>query len=78
MRKRDEMAEPDSCLNKARNDEILFVLRSDDPAAPATIRAWVELRVAMKMNNRGDAKILSALSDAVAMEVERAAIGPKK
>ena len=43
MKKTDELADPTSCLNKARDDERLFVLLARDPAAPVTIRAWVAL-----------------------------------
>lgn len=41
MLKRDEIANPDSCLNRAAADEPVFVLRANDPTAPAIVRAWV-------------------------------------
>lgn len=40
MRKRDELASPQSCLNKAADDEMVFVLRAKDPLAPHTVRVW--------------------------------------
>lgn len=40
MRKRDELANPNSCLNRAADDEPVFVLRANDRVAPSTIRAW--------------------------------------
>lgn len=38
--KRDEIATPDSCLNKADDTEPLFVLRANDENAPAAVAAW--------------------------------------
>lgn len=40
MRKIDEIEQPTSCLNKARAEEPLFVLRAKDPLAAGTVRAW--------------------------------------
>ena len=40
MLKRDELANPDSCLNKAGDDEPIFVLRANDEAAPGIVGAW--------------------------------------
>jgi hypothetical protein len=40
MRKLDEIEQPTSCLNKAAEDEPLFVLRAKDPNAPATVEEW--------------------------------------
>lgn len=40
MRKIDEIEQPASCLNKARAEEPLFVLRAKDPLAPAVVRTW--------------------------------------
>ncbi len=45
MLKRDELADPTSCLNRARDDEMTFVLLGRDAAAPAAIRAWAEERI---------------------------------
>lgn len=42
MKKADEIANPDSCLNKAGDDEPIFVLRGQDRAAPGAIRQWAE------------------------------------
>lgn len=38
MRKRDKLANPASCMNKAREDEMTFVLFGRDPAAPVVPR----------------------------------------
>lgn len=40
MLKRDELANPKSCLNKADEAEPLFVLRANDESAPACVAAW--------------------------------------
>lgn len=44
MIKRDELSNPNSCLNKAYDDEPLFVLRAKDLCAVETILRWIELR----------------------------------
>jgi len=43
VRKADEIATPTSCLNKAADDEPIFVLRAHDPIAGPTVRAWIAL-----------------------------------
>lgn len=68
MRKCEELIDPGSCLNKARNDELLFVLLERDRAFPATVRFWAEERIRLQLNLPGDPKIVSAR--AVADEVE--------
>jgi len=40
MKKRDEIEQPGSCLNKAAEDEPLFVLRAKDPHAPGAVEHW--------------------------------------
>jgi hypothetical protein len=40
MLKRDEIANPNSCLNKAADDEPVFVLRGRDALAPEIVRDW--------------------------------------
>lgn len=40
MQKQEEISNPDSCLNKAADDEPLFVLRAHDRMAPMTVRQW--------------------------------------
>jgi hypothetical protein len=41
--KREVLADPNSCLNKAGDDEPIFVLRAKDIVAPATVRFWHDL-----------------------------------
>lgn len=63
-----------SCLTKAADDELVFVLRAKDPAAPAAIRAWAE---AAKGVHESD-KVSRALDEAVEFEQWRAARFPAK
>lgn len=42
MLKRDEVSNPNSCLNKAADDEPVFVLRGRDALAPQHVRDWAE------------------------------------
>lgn len=72
MRKIDELRRPDSCINKSRNDEMVFVLTGRDAAAPHAIRAWVDERLRLGKNAPGDPQIVEALECAAIMEVERA------
>jgi hypothetical protein len=60
MRKRDELTDPTSCLNRARADEYLFVLLGRDRAAPVAVRAWIEERIRSGKNARADAQIVEA------------------
>lgn len=73
MRKKLELTQVDSCLNKAADDELVFVLRTKDPCAPVAIRMWVEARILFGKNQRDDPKILEALECAAMMERERKA-----
>lgn len=43
MQKNQELATPSSCLNKAADDEPIFVLRANDPIAPAVVRFWAAM-----------------------------------
>ena len=43
MIKRDELKDPQSCLNKAAPDEPVFVLRARDPVAAQTVRHWATM-----------------------------------
>lgn len=71
MLKSDELTNPKSCLNKAHENERLFVLLARDPAAPVAIRAWVEERIALGKNTREDPQIVEALECAAWMVEER-------
>jgi len=72
MRKQDELTNPNSCMSKAKDTEMTFVLIDRDVAAPAAIRYWVEKRIQLGKNKHDDPQILEALACAETMERERA------
>lgn len=43
MKKRDELRDPKSCLNKAQAEEPVFVLRGKDPVGAAAVRHWATM-----------------------------------
>jgi hypothetical protein len=59
--KRDELTDPNSCLNRAKDDEMLFVLIERDWAMSDTIRYWAKRRVELGLNKADDAQIKKAL-----------------
>lgn len=68
-----ELNEPRSCLNRAKSDEPIFVLRANDPGAPAAVRSWarryVERHVkAGTMSNARQDKAAEAFELADSME----------
>jgi hypothetical protein len=71
MRKHDELRQDTSCLNRAAEQEMLFVLLGRDAAAPATIRYWCQERIARGKNQAGDYQIEEALKCAAAMETDQ-------
>lgn len=71
MRKRDELVSPDSCLSRAKDEEMVFVLLARDAAAPAAIRAWCDERVRLGKNIWNDSQLQDALACAETMELER-------
>ena len=60
MRKRDELTDPRSCMNRAFDDEWTFVLLGRDLAATVAVRAWIEERICLGKNAREDAQIIEA------------------
>lgn len=42
MKKCNEIANPDSCLNRAEDDEPLFVIRAKDKVSASAVRTWAE------------------------------------
>src|SRR6185312_15358213 len=55
-----ELSTPNSCWNKAQESEMVFVLLARDPAAPATINAWIRERIRRGKNHINDAQIVEA------------------
>ena len=70
MKKKDEIANPDSCFNRARPDELVFVLLGRDLAAAIAIRAWCNERIRLRKNIATDHQILEALATADRIERE--------
>ncbi len=60
MRKRDELADPRSCLNRAHDDEMCFVLLGRDVAATAAVEAWIDARIKHGKNKWNDPQIAEA------------------
>ncbi len=60
MLKRDELIDPASCMSRARDDEMTFVLLERDAAAPAAIRAWIDERIRLGKNAPDDVQIQEA------------------
>lgn len=71
MRKRDELTREDSCINRAKENELTFVLLGRDVAAPDTIRSWVQRRIKLGKNKSTDRQIIQALLTAKLMDEER-------
>jgi hypothetical protein len=62
-----EVLNPDSCLNKASDNEIVFVLLGRDKAAPAAINAWCDERIRLGKNTESDPQIREARLCSAAM-----------
>jgi hypothetical protein len=68
MVKREELSNPNSCMSRAKDDEMTFVLLGRDVAAPMAIRAWIYWRIMLKKNTHDDPQIKDALACAEQME----------
>ena len=71
MRKSQELTDSSSCMSKARDDEMTFVLLGRDPAAPFAILAWRSERLRLGLNTVDDPKMMEALECVSTMEKER-------
>jgi hypothetical protein len=60
MMKCHEIADRNSCLSRARDDEWIFVLLGRDVAAPAAVRAWIAERIRLGKNRPDDVQIREA------------------
>lgn len=75
MIKREEVSNLNSCLNRAHDDEPVFVLRANDPIAAHVVEYWASAYVISKQDHGTDglltteqhAKMLEARSSAAAM-----------
>ena len=71
MRKAQELTDPNSCMSKAKDNEMTFVLLGRDIAAPHAIRCWIQERVRTGKNKIDDSQIVDALECAQTMELEQ-------
>lgn len=74
MIKKDELTNEKSCINRANEDEMVFVLLARDPAATVAIEAWIAERIRLGKNKPDDAQIVDASECAYIMEQQRAGI----
>lgn len=68
MKKSEEVSDPQSCWNKAADDELLFVLLERDDAAADTIRYWIAKRIELGKNAADDRQLRGAAALANRME----------
>lgn len=78
MIKSRELIDPTSCMTRANDDEMTFVLLGRDAAAPATIRYWVDERIRLGKNKLSDPQIQEALGCAECMQAFGRGRGGKK
>lgn len=74
MLKRDELSDAGSCLNKAAEDEPLFVLRANDENASSAVAAWARDYIVSKggwgvMTKEQKAKYAEAMDVAANMRI---------
>lgn len=60
MLKRHEISDPNSCLNKAKDNQMVFVLTENDKAMEETIEFWINKRIELGLNELGDTKMVTA------------------
>lgn len=60
MRKAQELSDPSSCMSRAKDDEMTFVLLGRDIAATAAVRTWISERLRLRKNRSDDAQIQEA------------------
>lgn len=68
MLKKNELIQVDSCFNRAKMHERIFVLLERDEAAPLAIRVWAQYRITSGKNKPDDDQILEALACADGMD----------
>lgn len=72
MLKWKELSDSKSCMSRARNDEMTFVLLGRDRIGALTVRLWCFLRVLFGKNRWKDPQISEALQCAKVMDHQRA------
>lgn len=74
MEKHQEFSDPDSCLNRALDTEMVFTLLGRDESASNAIRYWAFDRVRRGKNIMSDRQIVGAIEAADRMDAERSTI----
>lgn len=64
MEKLKEIYSDDSCLNKAKDNEMLFVLRGQDMTSPQVILEWIKVN----FNHLPEDKLNEAFNCALKMK----------
>jgi hypothetical protein len=58
MTKKEELENPNSCFNKALDDEPIFVIRAKDPIGAFIVQQWIDRAIKRGLHaNRVDAAI---------------------
>lgn len=70
MRKREELSDPKSCMNRAKDEEMTFVLLARDESSSGAIRWWIADRIRRGKNKPNDPQILEAEQCAKEMEAK--------
>lgn len=73
-----ELSDPKSCMSRARDYEMTFVLLARDRVGALTVRIWCLLRVLFRKNRWADPQIREALHCARRMDEQRAQIKRKR
>lgn len=68
MIKKDEASKSNSCFNRAKDDEPVFVILARDVTAPYVINSWINRRLATGKNKSKDKQIREARELAVEAE----------
>lgn len=71
MLKKDELADPTSCFNKATDNEIVFVLLERDEAMATTIEFWANERIRLGIDREDSPKIVGARGVAYTLRLKR-------
>lgn len=61
MTKQQNIDDPNSCWNKARLDEEMFIVLGRDVAGPATVRFWCHERLRVGKNSYTDEQIIQII-----------------
>lgn len=70
--KLENLNDPNSCWNKAADDEPVFVLRANDPAASLSVMHWVKITEKMHDDTkRGNALAVARAMDEWRIEQQR-------